>query len=100
MFDEFEDDELDFNLEDQIEILGEAYENAYRLITNKIDIADFLSEQTEQGKIVFLPFDPKAPETIDLILDDTIAYFEEGEEYEKCQELLKIKEIRSKDDTQ
>ena len=99
MFEEYEDED-DFNLEDEIEILGEAYENAYRLITKKIDLADFLIESTTKGRVVFLPFDPEAPETIDLILDDTIAYFEENEEYEKCQELLKVKEIRNEDDTQ
>lgn len=98
MFEEEDfEDELDF--EADLEILQEAYKNAYLIITGKIDIADFIIRQTNKNKIVFLPFDPKAPETIELIIDDIIAYFEEIEEYEKCNELLKFKE-RITDDTE
>lgn len=86
--DEF-DDTLDIN--EEIEILGEAYENAYKILTGKVQVEEFLLEKTDAGDIVFLPFDPKEPETIELIIDDVIAYFEEGEEYEKCSELLEIK---------
>ena len=84
-----EDDSLD--LFEEIEILGEAYENAYQILTGKVQVEEFLLQETESGKVVFLPFDPKEPDTIRLIIDDVIAYFEEGEEYEKCSELLDIK---------
>ena len=87
--DEF-DDTLDIN--EEIEILGEAYENAYKILTGKVQVEEFLLERTDAGDIVFLPFDPKEPETIELIIDDVIAYFEEGEEYEKCSELMQIKD--------
>jgi hypothetical protein len=88
-FDEDNDD--DMNIEEEIEILGEAYENAYKILTGKVQVEEFLLEETESGKIVFLPFDPKEPNTVGLIIDDVIAYFEEGEEYEKCSELMVIK---------
>lgn len=84
-----EDDGLD--LFEEIEILGEAYENAYQILTGKVQVEEFLLQETESGKVVFLPFDPKEPDTIRLIIDDVIAYFEEGEEYEKCSELLDVK---------
>lgn len=86
--DEF-DDTLDVN--EEIEILADAYENAYKILTGKVQVEEFLLERTDDGDIVFLPFDPKEPETIELIIDDVIVYFEEGEEYEKCSELLEIK---------
>jgi hypothetical protein len=86
---EYDDDDVDIN--EEIEILGEAYENAYQILTGKVHVEEFLLQETESGRIVFLPFDPKAPETVELIIDDVIAYFEEGEEYEKCSELLVIK---------
>jgi hypothetical protein len=95
-FDEEYDDAM--NIEEEIEILGEAYENAYKILTGKVQVEEFLLEETDSGKIVFLPFDPKEPDTIELIIDDVIAYFEEGEEYEKCSELMVIK--RKLDDTQ
>lgn len=91
-----EDDKL--NLEEEIEILAEAYENAYLIITGKLDVQELIERQTLNGGVLFIPFDPSAPETIDLIFDDLIAYFEENEEYEKCKELLDIK--NKEDDTQ
>jgi hypothetical protein len=93
MFNElpYDDDEEGLDLFEEIEILGEAYENAYMILTGKIQVEEFLLQETEAGKVVFLPFDPKEPDTIRLIIDDVIAYFEEGEEYEKCSELLEVK---------
>ena len=93
MFNElpYDDDDEGLDLFEEIEILGEAYENAYMILTGKIQVEEFLLQETEAGKVVFLPFDPKEPDTIRLIIDDVIAYFEEGEEYEKCSELLEVK---------
>lgn len=91
-----EDDAL--NLEEEFEILAEAYRNAYLIITGKLDVQDLIERQTLNGGVLFIPFDPSAPETIDLIIDDLIAFFEENEEYEKCKELLDIK--NKEDDTQ
>ena len=44
--------------------------------------------------MIFLPFDPAAPETFKLIVDDMIKYFEDNEEYEKCAELISAKEAQ------
>ena len=41
--------------------------------------------------MIFLPFDPSAPETFVVIVDDIIKYFEDNEEYEKCAELINSK---------
>jgi len=93
MFNEipYEDEDDGLDLFEEIEILGEAYENAYMILTGKVQVEEFLLQETESGKVVFLPFDPKEPDTIRLIIDDVVAYFEEGEEYEKCVELMEIK---------
>jgi|TARA_B100000035_G_scaffold173644_1_gene148130 hypothetical protein len=87
----YEDEDDGLDLFEEIEILGEAYENAYMILTGKVHVEEFLLQETESGKVVFLPFDPKEPDTVRLIIDDVIAYFEEGEEYEKCSELLEVK---------
>ena len=90
---EFDDIEDDFNdiesLEAEIEILDEAYRNAYAVATGKMSVKDLLSRSKE---MIFLPFDPGAPETFSLVVDDIIDYFESTEEYEKCSELIMIKE--------
>ena len=87
----YEDEDDGLDLFEEIEILGEAYENAYMILTGKVHVEEFLLQETESGKVVFLPFDPREPDTVRLIIDDVIAYFEEGEEYEKCSELLESK---------
>lgn len=87
----YDDEDEGLDLFEEIEILGEAYENAYQILTGKVQVEEFLLQETESGKVVFLPFDPKEPDTVRLIIDDVIAYFEESEEYEKCSELLDVK---------
>jgi hypothetical protein len=93
--DDFFDTEL--NVEEEIEILDEAYRNAYRVATGRISVADLLRESDE---LIFLPFDPTAPETFNMVIDDIIEYFEENEEYEKCAELVSIKNKIKDDDSQ
>lgn len=93
MFNElpYDDEDEGLDLFEEIEILGQAYENAYKILTGKVHVEEFLLEETHSGNVVFLPFDPKEPDTVRLIIDDVIAYFEESEEYEKCSELLEVK---------
>lgn len=91
--DDFEDDAFEYSIEEEIEILDEAYNTAYLLATKKTTITKLL----DNGSILYLPFDPDVPETLSLIMEDMINYFEDNEEYEKCAELLKVKE---KDDSQ
>mgnify|MGYP003141104274 CR=1 FL=1 len=64
--------------------------NAYHLITNKktlnelIDLADDLT-------LVGFPFNPTIKVVNNSVYDKIIDYFCELEEYEKCQEILDIK---------
>lgn len=94
MLNDFENDDEDFeelNFEEEAAILSEAYENTYLVVTKKKTIEEILAESLDTGQFVFLPFDPSNPDTIELVLDDTIAHFEDCEEYEKCAELVAAK---------
>ena len=85
---EDEDESYNVNLEEELEILDEAYQNAYLIVTKRITVPELLAAD---GEMVFLPFDPEAPETIMMVIDDVIDYFSKEEEYEKCAELLRVK---------
>lgn len=87
--DDIEDEDFAKSLEEEIEILDEAYRNAYLIAVGKMTVAQLLDKSDE---MIFLPFDPSAPETFSMIVDDIIQYFADTEEYEKCAELVKIKE--------
>ena len=88
-FDDTEDEDLVTSLEEEIEILDEAYRNAFKVITGAMSIQQLLDDAED---MIFLPFDPSVPETFMMIADDMIQYFEDAEEYEKCSEIMKIKE--------
>ena len=90
LFEDDIEDDYDFSssVEDEIEILDEAYRNAFAVATGKMTVAELLSKSPD---MIFLPFDPSDPSTFKLIVNDMIKYFEENEEYEKCAELLSIK---------
>ncbi len=83
-----ENESYDVNLEEELEILNEAYFNAYLVVTKRKTVAELLSID---GEMIFLPFDPEAPETIEMVIDDIIEFFSNEEEYEKCAELLQEK---------
>lgn len=87
-FDDTEDEDLITSLEEEVEILDEAYRNAYKVITGKLSVQELLDEAED---MIFLPFDPSVPDTFMMIADDMIQYFEDAEEYEKCSEIMKIK---------
>ena len=89
---EFDDDIEgdDYNsLEEEIEILDEAYRNGYAIATGRLTVKELLDKSEE---MIFLPFDPSEPATFALVIDDIIQYFSDTEEYEKCAELVKAKE--------
>jgi len=89
---EFEDEHDEDSLasaEEEMEILDEAYRNAYEVATGKLTIKELLDKAED---MIFLPFDPTAPETFTLVIDDIIQYFADTEEYEKCAELVKAKD--------
>ena len=80
-------------LED-LEMYEEAMENAYKIITKKTTLDDIYEKFEQDGEIdmFYLPFDPiqedgRTPDIIDMVIE----YYTSTEEYEKCAELLKIK---------
>tara|TARA_R110002020_G_scaffold74752_2_gene190964 strand:- start:372 stop:662 length:291 start_codon:yes stop_codon:yes gene_type:complete len=82
---------MDF-LED-MELYEEAMRNAYQIITKKKTLDDIYYD-LEKGKIdrLPLPFDPIHEDgRSDDVIDVVIEYFTSTEEYEKCAELVKIK---------
>ena len=87
---------MDF-LED-LELYNKAMDNAYDIITKKKTIDDIYYElEADTLNEYPLPFDPVTEDgrTNDVI-DMVIEHFISIEEYEKCAELVKIKEICSK----
>ena len=83
---------MDF-LED-MELYNRAMRNAYQIITKRKTLDDIYENFEKNGDDRFyLPFDPIEEDgrTSDII-DMVIEYFTGTEEYEKCAELLKIKD--------
>lgn len=78
--------------ESDLEIFGEAMNNAYLLVTNKVSM-DTLYKALDKGVgNLALPFDPtKHDGKSNDILDMLLEHFVGTEEYEKCSELMKIK---------
>tara|TARA_R100001594_G_scaffold17738_1_gene35868 strand:- start:416 stop:706 length:291 start_codon:yes stop_codon:yes gene_type:complete len=83
---------MDF-LED-LQIYEEAMQNAYLLITKKQTLDDVYEDFEDNGISKFyLPFDPISEDgRTEDIIDMVIEHFITREEYEKCAELVKIKE--------
>ena len=82
---------MDF-LED-MELYEQAMRNAYQIITKRKTLDDIYYD-LEEGRIdkLPLPFDPikedgRSEDVIDVVIED----FTSTEEYEKCAELVKIK---------
>tara|TARA_Y100000296_G_C5001096_1_gene170239 strand:- start:243 stop:515 length:273 start_codon:yes stop_codon:yes gene_type:complete len=79
---------------EDIELLNEAMENAYLIVTKKIALDDIYEDYLDRGafKRFALPFDPttedgRTPVIIDMLID----HFTDSEEYERCAELVKLK---------
>ena len=83
---------MDF-LED-LELYNQAMVNAYYLITKKKTLDDIYYALEDDTITQFpLPFDPVNEDgRSEDIIDVVIEYFISIEEYEKCAELVKIKE--------
>ena len=84
---------MDF-LED-LEMYDQAMNNAYDIITKKKTVDDiYFDLEDEDYDMYYLPFDPtnedgRTPAIIDMVIE----YYTTIEEYEKCTELVKIKNI-------
>jgi len=83
---------MDF-LED-LEMYNAAMENSYYLITKRKTLDDiYILLEEEAIEEFYLPFDPihedgRSTDVIDMVIE----YFITTEEYEKCAELIKIRE--------
>ena len=72
------------------ELIDEGMHNSYLIITGKMTFQDILDRDHDSIAILFDP--DKDKETWDdEIIDRVIEYYADLEEYEKCQELLRIK---------
>ena len=77
------------------ELYEQAMENAYDLITKRKTVDDIYWDlEDDDYENYYLPFDPitedgRTPDVIDMVIE----YYTSIEEYEKCAELVKIKEI-------
>jgi hypothetical protein len=80
------------NFLEDIEMYNKAMTNAYDLITKRKTVDDVYEELYEDYNEYYLPFDPILEDgrTADVI-DMVIEHFSSLEEYEKCEELVKIK---------
>jgi len=77
-----------------LEDYNSAMNNAYNLVTTRITLDDVFEAAETSGELAefYLPFDPLDSDGRDEgTLDLLIEHFTETEEYEKCQELLNIK---------
>ena len=81
---------MDF--QEDLELFNQAMNNAYLLVTNRIDM-EHVYKVLDQGVDKFsLPFDPtKHDGKSEDIIEMLIEHFVSTEEYEKCSELMKIK---------
>jgi len=70
------------------EILEEAMNYAYLIVTGKATFEDLMDKEDE----VMLPYNILEEEDVNFEL--LITYFEEEEEYEKCAELMEIKKTK------
>jgi len=108
-WDLFESDHEEFGADFDERMTRSAFENTYLILTGKVTYENLLDKQTEEPEsidqhmeaaVLFNPFSddysPKFPHLhnevsrIELI-DCMIEYYTESEEYEKCAELVKIK---------
>ena len=71
-------------------LLEKAFENSYLIITKKTTMDVLMEKKSQFGMKAMLMHDP-GEEPDDDLYDDMIDHFEYYEEYEKCAELLKLK---------
>tara|TARA_R110000765_G_scaffold342495_1_gene432643 strand:+ start:467 stop:742 length:276 start_codon:yes stop_codon:yes gene_type:complete len=84
---------MDF-LED-LEMYEKAMNNAYDIITKKKTVDDiYFDLEDEDYDTYYLPFDPVSEDgRTPAIIDMVIEYYISTEDYQKCEELVKIKDI-------
>lgn len=91
MSDEEYNEEFDYQMEeffDKIASIDACYNNGYKLITAKKTLAELTTEKL----VGIFPFNPNRLEEFLNVADLMIDYFEQAEEYKKCNDLLKAKQ--------
>ena len=79
---------------EDIELLNEAMNNAYLFVIKKVTLDDIYENymETDTFERFALPFDPTQEDgRTPVIIDMLIEHFTDTEEYEKCAELVKLK---------
>ena len=82
------------NLKNQVEmelIQQQANDNTFDILTGKITMEELFKNNNDN-----IPFLIQSKEMVDIedrldVLEGMIEYYTEGEEYEKCAELVKLK---------
>lgn len=91
----------DMTIEEKMEyenyIVEQAFENSYLVLTRQSTFEDLLDRKTKYGIKAIMIYDPTEGPDED-IYDDMIGYYEDLEEYERCAELLKVKNKMLKDE--
>jgi hypothetical protein len=71
-------------------MIERAFENSYMILTKKTTFEKLLEVKSKFGMRAITMHDPSEEPDEDLY-DDMIYYFEDNENYERCAELLKLK---------
>jgi hypothetical protein len=72
-------------------IVEQAFENSYQVLTKKSTFEDLLDQREKYGVKAIMIYNPEEDPEED-VYDDIIHYYEDLEEYERCAELLSIKQ--------
>ena len=67
-----------------------AFENSYKVLTKKTTFEKLMDTKDKFGIKAIMIYDPSEEPNED-VWDDVIYYYEDLEEYERCAELLKLK---------
>tara|TARA_R110002012_G_C11586074_1_gene605805 strand:- start:340 stop:651 length:312 start_codon:yes stop_codon:yes gene_type:complete len=77
-------------------LIDRAFENSYLILTNKTTMDKLMEKKSKFGMKAMLMYDP-SDEPDEFLYDDIIDHFEHHEDYEKCAELLQLKNKMFKD---
>ena len=73
------------------EILDKAFDNSYLILTKKTTFEKLLETKSKFGMRAIMIYDP-SEEPDEELFDDMIDHYEYHENYERCAELLSIKQ--------
>lgn len=73
---------------DKVASIDACYNNGYKLVTAKKTLAELTADKL----VVLFPFNPSKLEDFLNVADLMISYFEQNEEYEKCNDLVRAKQ--------